>query len=82
MKRYLATAIGLSLVALTIPALSDDASDCSSGISMIKAEIGKKPQEPVLGKLEKALRDAEREQKEKEYDECLEAVEDAKEAMK
>jgi len=82
MNRSFVTAIGLSLIALTVPALADDEADCKSGITMIKAEIDKKPKEPVLGKLNKALRDAEREQGEKEYDECLEAVEDAKEAMK
>jgi hypothetical protein len=64
------------------PAYADDAGDCASGIEMIKAEIAKKPVEPKLAKLNKLLGDAEREAKEKEYDECLEAVDDAKELTK
>jgi hypothetical protein len=49
---------------------------------MIKAELDKKPAEAIRTKLDKALTDAEREATEKEYDECLEAVEDATEVIK
>jgi hypothetical protein len=63
-------------------AYADDAGDCNTGIEMIKAEIAKKPGEPKLSKLNKLLADAEREAKEREYDECIEAVDDAKELTK
>jgi hypothetical protein len=49
---------------------------------MIKAEIAKNPPKPVLDRLKKALRTAERELKEGEYDECLDAVNDAKKALR
>jgi hypothetical protein len=82
MERVLALAICILMVAFTGSALADDAADCDSGIQMIKAEIGRNPKEPALGKLKKALKDAEREKGVKEYADCLEAVEDAKEAIK
>ena len=71
-----------AMVIFTSSAYADDAGDCTTGIEMIKAEIAKKPAEPTLSKLNKLLADAEREAKEKEYDECIEAVDDAKELTK
>lgn len=62
------------------PALADDAADCQAGIDLIKAEIAKNPADDVKAKLTKLLGDAEREAGEKEYDECFEAIDDAKEA--
>jgi hypothetical protein len=70
------------MVAFAGVAYSDDASDCAAGIEMIKAEIAKAPAEPKLSKLTKLLGDAEREAKEKEYEECFEAIDDAKEIVK
>jgi hypothetical protein len=58
--------------------LADDAADCNA----VKAELDKKLAEAIRTKLDKALTDAEREATEKEYDECLEAVEDATEVIK
>jgi hypothetical protein len=63
------------------PARADDATDCQAGIDMIKAELAKKPSPAAAKKLEKALKDAEREAGEKEYSECFEAIEDAKAAL-
>jgi hypothetical protein len=63
-------------------ALADDAADCDSGIQMIKAEIERNPKEPSLGKLKRALEQAERDKGENEYGECLKVVEDAKKALK
>ncbi len=48
---------------------------------MIEGEIAKAPPAPVLDKLKKALRVAKREQGEGEFDECLDAVSDAKRAL-
>ncbi|GLK81020.1 histidine kinase [Methylopila turkensis] len=63
-------------------ARADDAAECDAGIAMIKAEQAKGPAQPVADKLKTALRVAEREKGEKEYDECLDAVADAKKAVK
>lgn len=66
---------------LPVPAFADDAADCAAGIEMIKAEIAKVPAKESLDKLTKFLLDAEREAGEKEFDECFEAIEDAKELV-
>ena len=70
------------LAVLAGPAWADDKADCLAGVDMIKAEIAKNPPKPVLDRLRKALRDAERELKEGEFDECLDAVNDAKKALR
>ena len=62
-------------------AWADDQSDCRAGIEMIKAEIAKKPAQATLTKLQSALRVAEREQREREFDECLDAVNDARKTL-
>ena len=71
----------LAALLLASPALADDKAACASGIAMIKDEIARNPPESVLPKLKKALRVAEREQGEAEYDECMDAVGDAKRAL-
>jgi hypothetical protein len=48
---------------------------------MIKAELTKSLPPETLEKLKEALKDAEREAAEKEYEECFEAIDDAKEAV-
>lgn len=68
--------------ALAGPASADDEAACIDGIGMIKSELGKGPSESVAPKLKKALRVAERELGEGEFDECLDAVGDAKRALK
>lgn len=72
----------LAALLLSAPALADDKAACAEGIAMIKDELGKNPPEAILPKLRKALRVAEREQGEGEFDECLDAVGDAKRALK
>ena len=75
-------AVALATLALAAgPALADEAADCTTGIQFIEAEIAKKPAEKVLATLNEALSDAKREQGEQEYDECLEAVDEAKDAV-
>jgi len=64
-----------------MPAAADDQADCNAGIAMIRAELDKKPPQATQTALERALRDAERESKEAEFDECLDAIEDAKKAL-
>jgi hypothetical protein len=60
-------------------AIADEAAECAAGIDMIKGEIAKGPTGEKAESLNKFVADAERELGEKEYDECFEAIEDAKE---
>jgi len=73
--------LSAALIIWTVPAHADDRSDCKSGITMIQAEIAKKPPQATLRKLETALRVARREDQEGEYDECVDAVNDARKAL-
>ena len=69
--------------ALSAPrAWADDQTDCLAGIDMIKAEIAKDPPKAILDRLTRALRIAERERGEKEWDECVDAVRDAQKALR
>jgi hypothetical protein len=70
-----------SLTSAAVPAAADDQAECSAGITMIKAEIDKKPPQATLTALQRALRSAERELKEAEFDECVDAVADAKKVL-
>jgi hypothetical protein len=79
MMRGLVFACTLLLAAPAIAA--DDASACAEGITMIRDALALNPPEASLPKLRKALRVAEREQKEGEFDECLDAVADARKAL-
>lgn len=77
----------MSLLALATllaisPVRADDKTACLDGIAMIKAELAKPAPEALQPKLKKALRVAERELGEGEFDECLDAVGDAKRALK
>ena len=74
--------LALAALVTAAPASADDKAACADGIGMIRMELGKNPAEPLQGKLKKALRVAEREQKEGEFDECLDAVGDARRALK
>jgi hypothetical protein len=76
-------ALVLLASALATPALAaDDASSCAEGITMIRDALATNPPEAAVPKLKKALRNAEREQREGEFDECLDAVADARKALK
>ena len=74
--------LALAAAVLASPALADDRTACTDGIGMIRMELGKNTAEPLQGKLKKALRVAERELGEGEFDECLDAVGDARRALK
>ncbi|MCK0196268.1 hypothetical protein MWN34_05010 [Ancylobacter sp. 6x-1] len=78
LKLALGLAAGLAFGGV---ALADDAKTCNDGIAMIKAEIAKKPPKATLDKLTKALKGAEREHGEKEYDECVDYIKDAQKAV-
>ncbi len=80
MRRLALAALALAALPCA-PARADDAAECREGIAMIRSEIGRKPAAPVLAKLQTALRVAEREDREGEFDECLDAVRDARKAL-
>ncbi len=71
----------VALFLMTAPALADDKTDCAAGIADIKAKVAGLAPDAVPQKLKKALRVAEREQGEGEFDECVEALDDAKRAL-
>ena len=59
-------------------AFADDKSECLDGIKAIKTAIAKKPPKPVLDRLKQALGNAEQEEFEGDWDECLAAVKQAR----
>ena len=78
---FLVAAVSLLLIAPAPRALADDKDECLSGIEMLKAEIAKNPPKPLLDTLKEALEKAEQEAVEGDWDECLDAIEEAKEAL-
>ncbi len=77
----LAKLTSIALVLIATPALADDKADCAAGLADIKAKVAALAPDAVPQKLKKALRVAEREQGEGEFDECVEALDDAKRAL-
>ena len=63
-------------------AMADSKSDCRKGVAMIKAELKKKHPEPVLATLRKALSDAENEVMEEDWNECLDFIKTARDALR
>jgi hypothetical protein len=76
--RDLACIVTASLLLLSANAAwADDKSACLAGIKSIKAAINKKPPQPVLERLKQALDNAQQEEIEQDWDECLTAVRQA-----
>jgi hypothetical protein len=73
--------IAAAAVVIGGAAWADDRADCGAGIDMIQEDIARKPAQATLTKLQAALRVAEREQREQEFDECVDAVKDARKAL-
>ncbi len=73
--------LSASLLAAGPALAADDAASCADGITMIRDALALNPPETAVPKLRKALRVAEREQKEGEFDECLDAVSDARKVL-
>ncbi|MBD8908592.1 hypothetical protein [Methylorubrum zatmanii] len=71
----------LAFLLLATPALADDKSACAEGIAAVKARVETLAPDAIPQKLRRALRIAEREQGEGEFDECLEALDDANRAL-
>jgi hypothetical protein len=68
--------IAILVVALFIPARAwaDKESDCQKGITTLKAEVKKKHPKQVRDQLQKALKNAQKEDGEGDWDECVDAV--------
>ena len=79
--RHVFASCAAALVLWIVPARADDQATCAAGIAMIRAELDKKPPQATQAALQKSLRSAERELKEAEFDECADAIEDAKKAL-
>lgn len=76
-KRIWLTAAALLLLTAS-SAWADDRSQCEAGIRAIKAAIAKKPPQLVLDQLKRALESAQQEEFEKDWDECVDAIKQAK----
>jgi hypothetical protein len=63
-------------------AMADDKSDCQKGLAMIKAELNKKHPAPVIAALRKALGDAETEEMEEDWSECVDYIKTARAALR
>jgi len=81
--RKLVLGFAVVLVPLTVPVAraADDKAECTAGIELIKAEIAKKPAKRVLNRLQKALKAAEQEVGEADWDECVAAIREGKKAL-
>jgi 3-methyladenine DNA glycosylase AlkC len=66
----------------TTAAMADEKSDCRKGVAMIKAELKKKHPEPVLATLRSALSDAELEEVEGDWSDCMKYIKTARAALK
>lgn len=63
-------------------AMADPKSDCEKGIATIKAELKKKHPAPVLATLRKALSNAETEEVEQDWSECMDQIKTARAALR
>ena len=82
MRHVFASCLVVTALSFSVPASADDRAACTAGIGMIRAELNKQPPQATQTALQRALRSAERELNEAEFDECLDAVEDAKKALR
>ena len=73
-NRFFVAAIAIALLFIPARAWADQESDCQKGITMLKSEVKKKHPKPVRDQLQKALKDAQKEDGEGDWDECFDAV--------
>jgi hypothetical protein len=64
----------VALLFIPASASADSESDCQKGIATLKSELKKKHPKPVQDRLQKALKDAQKEDEEGDWDECVDAV--------
>ena len=81
MLRSVLLAVMSAVLMNTTAAMADDKSDCKKGVAMIKAELKKKHPEPVLAALRSALSDAELEEAEGDWSDCMKYIRAARAAI-
>jgi hypothetical protein len=74
MWNRLFVAATVAILFLPAAALADKESDCQNGIATLKSELKKKHPKPVQAQLQKALKNAQKEDGEGDWDECVDAV--------
>jgi hypothetical protein len=78
MLRSFLLALTSAVLMSTATARANDKSDCQKGVAMIKAELKKKHPERVLVTLRSALSDAELEEAEEDWSDCMKYVKTAR----
>jgi hypothetical protein len=81
MKAMIASWAALVMLAAS-PALADNKSDCLQGVRTVKAQMKKKLSEAPRAEAAKALTKAEEEVVENDWSECVDFVNQAKNALK
>jgi 3-methyladenine DNA glycosylase AlkC len=81
MLRSVLLAVTSAVLMNTTAAMADDKSDCQKGVAMIKAELKKKHPERVLVTLRNALSDAELEEAEEDWSDCMKYIKTARAAL-
>jgi len=81
MLRSVLLAVTSAVLMNTTAAMADDKSDCQKGVAMIKAELKKKHPERVLVTLRNALNDAELEEAEEDWSDCMKYIKTARAAL-
>jgi len=81
MLRSVLLAVMSAVLMSTTAAMADDKSDCKKGVAMIKVELKKKHPEQVLVSLRNALSDAELEEAEEDWSDCMKYIKTARAAL-
>jgi 3-methyladenine DNA glycosylase AlkC len=81
MLRSVLLAVALAVLMSTTAAMADDKSDCQKGVAMIRTELKKKHPERVLVILRKALSDAELEEAEEDWADCMKYIKSARASL-
>jgi len=71
-RLFVAAIVAFLLV--PVRAFADAEQDCEKGIAMLKAELKKKHPKQVRDQLQKALKDAQKEDEDGDWEECVDAV--------
>jgi len=81
MLRSVLLSVMSAVLMSTTAAMADDKSDCKKGVAMIKVELKKKHPEQVLVSLRNALSDAELEEAEEDWSDCMKYIKTARAAL-
>jgi hypothetical protein len=81
MRTAIPIAMVLALLFIPVRAWADKESDCHNGIATLQSEVKKKHPKQVRDQLQKALKNAQKEDDEGAWDECVDAVNAGKRAL-